>query len=83
MSRFSKLSHVIWLCQYHIVWVPKYRYRILKDKVGYGSNEDTEGVYRKTGLSCRGIERASRSCSLISEGAPESIDIETDGDSKR
>ena len=35
MSRFSKLSHVIWYCQYHIVWVPKYRYRVLKDKVGY------------------------------------------------
>ncbi len=35
MSRFSKLSHVIWHCQYHIVWVLKYRYRILKDKVGY------------------------------------------------
>jgi len=35
MSRFSKLSHVIWHCQYHIVWVPKYRYRVLKDKVGY------------------------------------------------
>jgi REP element-mobilizing transposase RayT len=24
MSRFQKLSHVIWHCQYHIVWVPKY-----------------------------------------------------------
>jgi len=35
MSRFSKLSHVIWHCQYHIVWCPKYRYRILKDRVGY------------------------------------------------
>ena len=34
MSRFSKLSHVIWHCQYHIVWVPKYRYRVLTDKVG-------------------------------------------------
>ena len=29
MSRFRKLSHTIWHCQYHIVWVPKYRYRIL------------------------------------------------------
>ena len=28
MSRFKKLSHVIWFCQYHIVFVPKYRYRI-------------------------------------------------------
>ena len=29
MSRFRKLTHTIWHCQYHIVWVPKYRYRIL------------------------------------------------------
>ena len=29
MSRFKKLSHSIWYCQYHIVWVPKYRYKIL------------------------------------------------------
>ena len=29
MSRFRKLSHSIWHCQYHIVWVPKYRFRIL------------------------------------------------------
>ena len=35
MSRFNKLSHVIWHCQYHIVWVPKYRYRVLTDKVGF------------------------------------------------
>jgi putative transposase len=33
MSRFRKLSQTIWHCQYHIVWVPKYRYRILKGKV--------------------------------------------------
>jgi putative transposase len=29
MSRFLKLSQTIWHCQYHIVWVPKYRYRVL------------------------------------------------------
>lgn len=33
MSRFMKLSHVLWHCQYHIVWVPKFRYRILKGVV--------------------------------------------------
>ncbi|MDF1579755.1 MAG: transposase [Desulfuromonadales bacterium] len=32
-SRFRKLSHSIWHCQYHIVWVPKYRFRILQGKV--------------------------------------------------
>ena len=29
MSRFRKTSHVLWHCQYHIVWVPKYRFRVL------------------------------------------------------
>jgi len=33
MSRFRKLSHTLWHCQYHIVWVPKYRFRILTGPV--------------------------------------------------
>ena len=33
MSRFKKLSHTLWHCTYHIIWTPKYRYRILKDEV--------------------------------------------------
>ena len=33
MSRFRKLSHTIWHCTYHIVWVPKYRYRVLTGNV--------------------------------------------------
>jgi len=33
MSRFMKLSHVLWHCQYHLVWVPKYRYRVLDGQV--------------------------------------------------
>ena len=33
MSRFRKLSQTIWHCHYHIVWVPKYRLRILEGKI--------------------------------------------------
>ena len=33
MSRFRKLSHTIWHCQYHLVWTPKYRFRILSGSV--------------------------------------------------
>lgn len=33
MSRFEKMSHSIWHCTYHIVWTPKYRYRILRGKI--------------------------------------------------
>jgi putative transposase len=34
VSRFRRLSHTIWHCQYHIVWTPKYRFRILTGNVG-------------------------------------------------
>ena len=33
MSRFRKLSHTLWHCQYHLVWTPKYRFRILEGEV--------------------------------------------------
>ena len=33
MSNFKKLSHVIYRCTYHIVWTPKYRYRVLEGLV--------------------------------------------------
>ena len=33
MSRFKKLSHTIWHCQYHVVFVPKYRFRVLEGEV--------------------------------------------------
>jgi len=33
MSRFRKLSHTIWHCHYHIVWVPKYRLKILEGRI--------------------------------------------------
>ena len=33
MSRFRKLTHAIWHCQYHIVWTPKYRFRVLQGPV--------------------------------------------------
>ncbi len=34
MSRFRKLSHALWHCQYHMVWVAKYRFRVLEGAVG-------------------------------------------------
>jgi putative transposase len=33
VTRFKRLSHSIYECKYHIVFCPKYRYRILKDDV--------------------------------------------------
>ena len=33
MAKWKKLSHVVYQCMYHIVWCPKYRFRILKGAV--------------------------------------------------
>jgi REP-associated tyrosine transposase len=33
-SEFKKLSHSIYQCKYHIVFCPKYRYRVLSGEVG-------------------------------------------------
>jgi len=54
MSRFQKLSHVLWSCQYHIVWVPKYRYRVLKGTV---AEEVFKCIHVFTGrLGCEVVE---------------------------
>ena len=33
-KRFKKLSHTLYECKYHIVFCPKYRFRIFDDKIG-------------------------------------------------
>jgi len=33
MSEFKKLAHAIWQCKYHIVFCPKYRFKIMKGSV--------------------------------------------------
>ncbi|MFZ0450853.1 MAG: transposase [Desulfatiglandaceae bacterium] len=32
MGDFKKLAHAIWQCKYHVVWCPKYRFRILNEE---------------------------------------------------
>jgi len=54
LSRFKKLSQSIWHCQYHIVWVPKYRYRVLTGEIA----RDVENLMRAFShrLECEIIE---------------------------
>ena len=40
MSKYRKLSHVVYRCDYHIVFVPKYRFRILTGAVGEAVERD-------------------------------------------
>ena len=40
MSKYKKLSHVVYKCDYHIVWAPKYRFRILTGQIKTLIEED-------------------------------------------
>ena len=33
MDGYQKSSHAIYRCEYHFVWVPKYRYQVLVQEV--------------------------------------------------
>ena len=33
-QRFKRLSHTLYECKYHIIFCPKYRYRIFKETIG-------------------------------------------------
>ena len=46
MSNFRNLAHAVWECKYHLVWCPKYRFCILKDKIGKSVHETIEELCR-------------------------------------
>ena len=33
MKCFNKIAHVVWECRYHLIWSPKYRYKVLDEGV--------------------------------------------------
>ena len=39
MSNYKKLAHAIWQCNYHIVFCPKYRFKIMKGTVADSVHE--------------------------------------------
>ena len=53
-SRFEKQSHVLWHCQYHLIWVPKYRFRVLSGAV----KEEVESTIKLyvSKLGCQIVE---------------------------
>ena len=53
-SRFEKQSYVLWHCQYHLIWVPKYRFRVLSGAV----KEEVESTIKLyvSKLGCQIVE---------------------------
>jgi putative transposase len=44
MGKYKKLSHAIYYCKYHIVWVPKYGYRVLSGAIRESLERDIRGI---------------------------------------
>ena len=46
MDEFQSLSHTVWDCKYHVVWIPKYRKKVL-----YGSlRRHLGGIFRELAM---------------------------------
>ena len=54
MSKYKKQSHVVYKCDYHIVWVPKYRFRMLTGEVGRLVDQDIRKL--SEWLGCEVVE---------------------------
>ena len=47
MKQLQRLNHIVWECRYHVVWIPKYRKKIL-----YGNLRQESGEFvSRTGES--------------------------------
>jgi REP element-mobilizing transposase RayT len=42
MAKWKKAAHVVYRCSYHLVWTPKYRYRILQGDIKNMQKRKTE-----------------------------------------
>ncbi len=55
MSRFQKLSQTVWHCQYHIVFTPKYRYKVLTGAIAKEAEESIRSYSEQQGAVIKEI----------------------------
>lgn len=75
MSNFKKLSHVIYRCTYHIVWTPKYRYRILEGLVKEQLSEDIKMLLEWQGSELQEMNIQKDHVHLIVSVPPKIINL--------
>ena len=46
-KRFKRLSHTLYECKYHVVFCPKYRYRVLGEEIGGYTKKQIEQLLRQ------------------------------------
>ena len=59
MSKYRKLSHVVYRCDYHIVFAPKYRFRILTGAVAELVDRDIRMLAEWRGAGAQALASGS------------------------
>lgn len=77
-GKYRKLTHTVYQCNYHIVWVPKYRYRVLEGPVKGSVEEDTRTLCQKEVRGHR-TECAARSRAPRLSDSPKDFGVEVHG----
>ena len=71
MGRFQKLTHTIYECKYHIVFCPKYRYRVLRGEVAsYCRQQVNNLIHRKESVELLELNIQADHVHLVLSVAP-------------
>jgi len=83
MDEFQNLSHTVWECKYHVVFIPKYRRKVLygelrRSLVPHGTYAARTGVnvrgHAPAGCASVGMTSSSRSrCPAAMARSPSSV----------
>ena len=82
-SKYKKLSHVVYKCEYHIVWTPKYRYRVLFGEVKSLVEKDLRMLCEWKGVEIMEMNVQIDHVQLVSSIPPKVSVSELLGDFKR
>lgn len=69
-GKYRKLTHVIYKCDYHFVWVPKYRFRILTGEVKELVKNDLESLCKWKGCEIIELNVQPHHIHLLVSGPP-------------
>ena len=83
MAKWKKQSHVVYQCSYHIVWCPKYRFRILEGALAKYIEGRIRAICEWKDCVIEELNVMKDHVHLVVNVPPKSIDIRADGDSER
>ena len=80
MGKYKKLSHVVYKCEYHIVWAPKYRFRILTGEIKKLVEASQQKADRQAGVRLRERVRLTMKghctmCGACTQNCPQGLEV--------